>query len=234
MGDARKEPRYPHDISHIVDIGLVNNGELDRWSGIWHVPCYHWPYAALYQTEINSFDQRFESGVVFTGGLGGNEHHAARAGFVDQLKKEVPVKIYPDEQWGNSRFLTAEVAASSEAVLGFQMGGDIHGYEDVRPFQYIGAGALYFHNKHRNMDLFFNDGEHYVSFDGTAKGFCEAYRSIAGDHGKAHAIRAAGFDFCQKYHSTQRRMQLVIDIYSGKDPGNIIYLKDIEANREAI
>jgi len=90
MGDARAEPRYPHDISDFVDGALVNNLELEKWGGIWGIPCIHWPYMALYQKEIAEVDARFVHKVVFTGSLGAGEgHHAARTDFFEKLRSKV-------------------------------------------------------------------------------------------------------------------------------------------------
>ena len=222
MGDARSEPRYPHDISDIVDLSLVNNGELDKWSRIWNVPCIHWPYPALYQKDIAEVDKRFQADVVFTGSLSqGEGHHRDRTNFVNQLPEYgIELKTYPDPTWGNSRFLTAEVSASSNVILGTQMGGDVHLYQDVRPFQYIGAGALYFHEKHRNMRYFFEPGFHYVEYDGV-EDFIEKYNNLykkkKKNKNEARRIRMRGFEYAQEYHSTKRRVQAVIDTYEGKE-----------------
>lgn len=222
MGDARSEPRYPQPINPIVDGVLINNGEGKKWSEKWwRVPCYHWPYPALYQKDIADFDKDFEADVVFTGGLSKNPndpYHYRRTLFVEDLKKNYSVRTYPDPYWGNSRFLTAEVAASSKVLLGFQMGEDVYLYNDVRPFQYTGAGALYFHNKHSNMDYFFKDGLHYVGYE-SFKHFKELYEKyVVKDPVSGNSIRRNAFEFSQNYHSTERRVQFVIDIWKGKEP----------------
>lgn len=220
MGDARDEPRYPNDISDIVDFCLVNNLQnMERWSKIWNAPCYHWPYACLYQSEINDIDNDFKAELTFTGSLTSNKHHKARWDFINDLQKRINIKTYPDIKYGNSRFLTPEVSASSTAVLGFQMGNNIHGYQDVRPFQYIGAGALYMHDNHENMDLFFVDKTHYVSFKrDDINNFIIEYNEFAKDKKINRNIRKLGFEYCQKYHSTKVRMKLVLDLVNDKEP----------------
>ena len=73
MGDARTEPRYPQPINDIVDAVLINNGEGKKWSEKWwKVPCYHWPYPCLYQSDISEEMKEFEGDVVFTGGISKN------------------------------------------------------------------------------------------------------------------------------------------------------------------
>lgn len=212
MGDARSEARYPHDVSTFLDGALVNNLELHKWSDTWHIPCIHWPYMALYQKEILEADDAFKAAVVFTGSLGG-EHHEERGEFIRKLARNgVGVKVYPDDVWGNTRFLTAEVSASSGVIIGTQMGGDIHGYVDVRPWQYIGAGALFFHEKHKNISLYFEDRVHYVAFGGVEE-FMSLYMMYA-QNDRGRKVREKGFAYCQSEHSTLQRMQAIIDFYN--------------------
>lgn len=214
MGDARTNPRYPHDISSFVDLGLVNNMELNHWKGIWKIPCINWPYAALYQEQIAEKDKRFEYPLVFTGELSNQGHHEERTNFISSLReKNIHVKIFPDSEFGNSRFMTAEISSSAKAVLGSQMGKEIFGYVDVRPFQYIGAGALFFQERHRNIDLFFEPYVHYVPYkENNISNFVEQYNRFAGDR----KIRDIGFMFCQEIHSTKKRVEQVIKIYQEK------------------
>ena len=231
MGDARAEPRYPHDISPFVDGALVNNLELDKWSSIWGVPCIHWPYMALYQKAMAEPDDRFFADVVFTGSLGAKEgYHAERTSFIDELKELLNVKTYPDEVWGNSRFLTAEVSSSSKAVIGTQMGGGVEGYVDVRPWQYIGAGALYFHERHPSMDYYFREDYHYVAFTEIEE-FLNKYNWYLDHPVAAKAVRAAGFEYCQKWHNTMHRMNRVLNLYDDMEPYPPTKLKEIEKKK---
>lgn len=215
MGDAREKPRYPQDISSIVDCGLVNQTNLEHWSSIWKVPCIHWPYACLYQKEIADVEDRFRHDIVFTGGLAKElcHHHSQRSDFVEKLKVSgLDVKVYPDDVIGNSRFFTPAISSSAKAVLGFQMGEDRPGYVDVRPYQYIGAGALFFQNRHQNIDSVFQDGTHYVGFDGSIEDFKYQFKKYALTE-FGNSIRQQGFMFCQTYHSYKQRMEDVIDFY---------------------
>jgi len=227
IGDARKEPRYPYDISDFMDLGLVNNLEYERWGKIWNIQCINWPYPVLYQKGISSVDERFKSDIVFTGALGSNTHHIERTIFIQQLKdKGINIKTYPDETYGNSRFLTAEISASAKAVLGSQMGKEVFGYVDVRPFQYIGSGALYMQEKHKNIEQFFRSGEHYISFEeGNVDSFLEEYNKY---NNKSKKIRKYGFTYCQNYHSTEERIRNIINMYEGKDWIYGTSIRDIE------
>jgi hypothetical protein len=178
------------------------------------VPCYHWPYGCLYQRDIEEIEERFKHEVVFTGGLSkGDHHHGERAGFVEELGKKMNVKIYPDEEIGNSRFFTAEISASAQAILGFQMGRNIEGYIDVRPYQYIGAGALFFQDRHPNIEEVFIDGRHLVLFS-DCNDFLDKYKAYAG---YSDTIRKNGFKYCQEKHSYEVRVQMAIDVWRGRD-----------------
>lgn len=217
-GDARRYPRYPKDISESVDIALLNNSLTDEFSDIWRIPTIHWPYMALHQSDISSPSLIYESEVAFTGYLGDSDHHEPRSKFIAKLREFVPVKIFPTEETGNTRFQTAELSSSAKAVLGFQMGLDIPGYLDVRPWQYIGSGALYFHDRCDSMDLFFRDGEHYVAFDrDNPKDFVDKFEFYTKKKPSlGEKIRKEGFEYCQTFHDTTCRIKSVINVLEGK------------------
>ena len=117
----------------------------------------------FYQKELADIDKTYKCNMAFTGGLDNSVHHQERKNFINGLKP-IGIKLFPTAETGNTRFQTAELASSASSVLGVQMGKDIKGYQDVRPFQYIGAGALYYHDKHPSIDMFFEDGKHYISY----------------------------------------------------------------------
>jgi hypothetical protein len=212
MGDARKTPRYPHDISDIVDLGLVNHGEFESFSKIWDIPTIHWPYGCLYQKKIAAKNNDLIGEIVFTGGLDSGEHHNERRVFVSELSKRYKIKTFPDKKYGNSMFMTDVVSASYNAVLGTQMGKDIHLYEDVRPFQYVGSGAVYFHEDHENMNKFFGDYVHYIPYKpNDVDDFMKKYTQYCDNM----SIRKNAFEFGQKYHSTKERFRMVLDFFDG-------------------
>lgn len=220
-GDARERPRYEGDISDIVDFGLCNHMLLDLYSSIWKIPCFHWPYMAFQQNRILDEDPSsvFYCDVAFTGGLAESGHHGPRTKFIEELKNKLDVKVFPTPETGNTRFQTTELSASARVVLGFQMGENIPGYLDVRPWQYIGSGALYFHTKCESMDNFFKDGEHYISYDkNDVESFIDAFDRCMLDKKKSDLIRSHGFHYTQTFHDTKMRMRNVIDIYEGKEP----------------
>ena len=231
LGDARAQPRYVGDISDIVDFVLMNHGLLKEFSNIWKVPTYHWPYMSLYQKDIAEKEKQFSANVVFTGTLARSEGdiHTERTLFIEKLKERINVTVYPCLGMTNTRFQTAEVATSANVIMNVQMAREIPLYLDVRPFQYIGAGALYFHDESEAMDKFFKDGVHYVKYKrGDVDDFVSKYNYYVKKKPKeGNKIRRQGFKFCQTFHSTKERMEFVIDIATGKDVKNRIYLEDL-------
>ena len=216
-GDARPTPRYEGNISQYVDFALCNHDLMKKYSEIWGVPCYYWPYAGLYQTEIVKSAGQFKSKIAFAGSLGDSTHHQPRAQFIKNLTTRIPVTTFPTENSGNTRFQTAELASSADCVLGFQMGLDIPGYLDVRPFQYMAAGALYFHDKHPFMDKFFIPNVHYVPFErDNVDDFVGKYIYYVEQYPeKAMQIKNYAFNYIQKYHSYKERMASIFSLLNG-------------------
>jgi hypothetical protein len=222
-GDARPEPRYPSNISTIVSAVLINHWPVRYSYKVWKVPCYHWPYACLQQKELAEPVNIFKCDLAFTGSLDSNVHHAPRARFINEIRSKIPIKVFPTAESGNTRFQTAELSASAKGVLGFQMGLEMPGYQDVRPFQYIGAGAVYFHDKHPFIDNFFEDGMHYISFQrDNAEDFYNKFR----EYNNNSKIRKESLKYCQTYHSYKERMRGVFDIIEGKEY-KLHYLKEV-------
>ena len=219
MGDSRTTPRYPHLIDQWVDLGLVNHGQFEDFSDIWGIPTIHYPYMCFNQNDICDIDPRFKGGLAFTGDLQSDKHHGARRQFIQNIKGILPMKVYPTRETGNTRFLTAELSSSADGVLGMQMGTNIHLYQDVRIFQYCGAGAIYYHDQCEATDVFFEPYVHYVPYIRDDAGdLKEKFNEYTDDKEKGDKIRQEGFKFCQRYHSTKERIKSVFDYFDGKDP----------------
>jgi hypothetical protein len=221
-GDARTQPRKPQDISDLVDFALCNHGLLKEYENYLNIPCFHWPYGCLQQDNIAEINTDFERDWIFTGGTGQNKHHSSRANLIQRMKqRKLDILVLPEEKRHiiNTMYLTPEIASSARAILGVQMGTDIPLYQDVRPFQYIGAGALYFHDRHPNMDYFFEPGKHYVPYErDNLDHLIQQWQYYVVDNpDKGKKIRMYGFQFCQHYHSMKERMKMVIDICEGKE-----------------
>jgi hypothetical protein len=148
--------------------------------------------------------------------------HYDRTQFIDALSREIKVTLFPNKELGNSSFQTAELAASANAVLDVQMRADIPLYLNVRPYQYIGAGALFFHDRTEQIRHVFEEGNHFVGYEtGDVESFMDGYRYYVNQQPHlADEIRRKGFEYCQKYHSTEERVKFVIDLLKGR-VGNI-------------
>src|SRR3989338_4873264 len=227
-GDARTEPRYDGDVSGFVSLALVNHHLLEKFSSLMKVPAHYWPYACLYQEDITEPDPRYACEVAFTGALAKDEGHVhrERTEFISQLKKKIGVRVFPDRFSGNTSFQTPEVAASAGGMLDVQMRDDIPMYLSVRPFQYIGAGALFFHDDNDHINPIFEEGRHYVGYQKCdVDSFLEKYRYYVEDHPQnGRRIRREGFEYCQRYHSSRERVKFVIDLYHGR-PARFRYLE---------
>ncbi len=218
-GDPRSVPRYIGPINDIVDFALCNHLLLKEYSEIWKVPCFHWPYMALYQKDIGEFDRNYACGMAFTGAIDGGKHHGPRSNFIRRIKERLDIRTFPTPETGNTRFQTAELSTSAKSVLGVQMGLDIPGYLDVRPFQYIGAGALYFHDRCKSMNQFFKEGIHYIGYErDNSMDLINQWNYYVRENPSAgNLIKQQGFAYCQKYHDTRERVRAVLDILEGKE-----------------
>lgn len=233
-GDARTEPRYAGDVSDFLDGALVNHGLLEKFSGIWKIPCYHWPYSCLYQKDIADKHPLYVCDISFTGMLSNSQGHVhnERTLFIRKLieKLRSKVKVFPNNETGNTRFQTAEMASSAKVILGVGMAEHIPLYLDVRPFQYIGAGAIYFHDDGSDvMEKFFVPWLHYVKYKkNSVEDFIEKFKYIEQLHNDPKfKLRESAFSFCQMYHSTKERFQFILDLVEEKKTKSCYYIEDV-------
>jgi hypothetical protein len=231
-GDAKNDPRYPYPVNSLVDLCLVNSRRYEHFSNVYQVPCIHWPYFALNQETLSTGDNLFRHKVIFAGNVSarGKSHlHAGRSEFIGRLSKQVDIKIFPDDNVGNTRFCSADLAVSCNAVLGIQHGLHVDGYVDTRPFQYCGAGGLYFHSNCFGINQFFKPDYHYVPYDHMdADSFMAQYnRYMVDDREGANKIRAQAFEYTQKHHTDKHRIKMALDALEGKELQKI-YLEDID------
>ncbi|MCK9371461.1 glycosyltransferase [Candidatus Dojkabacteria bacterium] len=229
-GDAKLEPRFPYPVDALVDLCLVNSRRYKEFSDILRVPCIHWPYFALNQESINIPNSSFGYNLVFTGNISRRNEghlHFGRAEFITELSNRIDIKIYPDDKFGNTRFSTAEIAASCNAILGIQHGMHVDGYLDTRPFQYCGAGALYFHSECSAINQFFKPGCHFVQYEHMRPdSFMNKYNYYMEHPELGNKIRQQAFEYTQKYHTAKHRIKMALDVLEGKEPAKI-YLKDL-------
>ena len=231
-GDAKSEPRYPYPVNSLVDLCLVNSRRYEHFSKVYQIPCIHWPYFALNQETLSAGDDKFKHDVIFTGNVSARKDthlHKGRNEFIKNLSiAGVNIKIFPDEEIGNTRFCSADLAVSCNAVLGIQHGLHVDGYVDTRPFQYCGAGGLYFHSNCSGINQFFKPDYHYVPYDHMNVGsFIAQYEKYTKDRESGNKIRAQAFAYTQKHHTAKHRIKMALDALEGKELQKI-YLEDLD------
>lgn len=230
-GDPRGELRFGDNIANLIDIGLLNHSMLDKFTP-WGIKCVHWPYFSMTQQDFCDKNSLVECDVAFTGNVSQRlpEHqHHGRYEFIKALGERLKVKTFPNDVIGNSRFYTPEISSSAKAVLGIHQGFNLHGYLDTRPFQYIGSGALYFHDHCEAINQFFEEGKHFVGYNRfDANDFVEKFDYYTRENPEAgNKIRRQGFNYCQKYQTSKHRVGYAIDLLQGKDVKPLMLLKDI-------
>lgn len=228
MQDARRTSRYPHDISDSVDMGLLNQTEcLEDFEKTWGIPCHYWPYATLYQRAMAEPDpalERFE--FVYTGNMN-NNLYKERTDFVNAVRKRIKLFVFKTQEDGDKRALTAELAATAKAVFGMGLQYDIDGYIDVRPFQYCGAGALLITHNYKGMEKVFENGKHLVAFEGyDVDNVVQLYSHYRENAEKADRIRRTGFEYVQRCHNWEVRVQDAIDTIEGRRKRPRVFLAD--------
>lgn len=236
-GDAKTVPRYPYPLQDIIDLGLINSCLYPSFEGHTKVRCIHFPYFALNQILPSTSDNMFRCQIFFAGNLSyrneGHLHYARRE-FIDKLSKRLDMKIFPTEEFGNTRFCTSQVAVSASAILGVHQGFHVPGYLDTRHFQYIGARGLYFHDNTPAMDLFFEDGVHYVAYNRhDVDDVYNKYMYYMRDNKEAgEKIRQQGYDYVQNNHTAKHRVKAVLDILDGKTNKIYpLYIEDISCDK---
>jgi hypothetical protein len=119
------------------------------------------PYSSLVYETFGSYDPKLDFKMpVFTGSP---TAHVDRKKFIDSVKKIMPIKVISTMSKGDLRDRTLDLSASS-VILGLCTGYDVEGFFDVRPFQYLGAGACMIMRKFPGMDELIPD-DLYYSFE---------------------------------------------------------------------
>ena len=162
LQDARNVPRYNGDLSNSFDLALIGQTKnLDKFSEIWKIPTFYWPYSSLYQEKMAEFNLRYHYNTpIFTGTPG---IHTDRKEFIRNLQEVMPIYMIKTKSQNDLRNDTAVLSASTSCILGLCTGYNIAGYMDVRPFQYLGAGAFMINRKFKNQEKFIPD-DLYVPF----------------------------------------------------------------------
>ncbi len=202
-GDARAATRHPHDISGWCSLALVNHA-YDR--SAWGVPVLRWPYFAMSQKEIAPAVEALRCQLFFAGTLGSGIY-SARTKLLEVVRAR-GVDLRLPTLGDNTIDRTAEIAASSDAVLGFGR-SEIPGWCDTRVFQYSGAGGILVHDDVQgNLEPWV----HYVPYkSGDADSVVDALGRLRAKPGSDRlAMRRRAFAYVQDNHSSVARVKQVL------------------------
>jgi hypothetical protein len=153
--------------------------------------------------------------AVFTGNP---NSHPDRTLFIQKLQKKMPIRIFMTQSNNDLRHRTPELSSSAWAILGLCTGYDIEHYIDVRPFQYMGCGAVMITRKFHMMDNIIPPDLYYPfdSYDDNAVGDVRYYYEIMCKNQPNTEMRQKAFKYIQQKHSSKVRMKDIMDVILGK------------------
>jgi hypothetical protein len=209
--DARKEDRYMSDISDAFYMAFVGTHDMKKnCEKVWKIPVFYSPYSSLCYDKILPAEQDLAfREAVFTGSPGS---HKDRSNFIQKLSKKIPLKIFQTQSNNDLRHKTRQLSSSAKCILGLCTGYDIDGYIDVRPFQYLGAGACMIIRKFKNMDKVIPSDIYFPinSYDDESIEKTVYYykKCLTEDTSK---MREKAFKYIQENHSCKVRIREVLD-----------------------
>ena len=211
LADARHEPRYKGNIEGAFDMAFVSQKQnLKKFEKYWGIPTFFCPYSCMHQTKLAKPAPDLSFDVpIFTGSP--NSHHD-RSDYISRLMKIMPLKIFQTQSGQDLRHRTEELSISAKCILGLCTGYDIGHYIDVRPFQYLGAGACMIIRKFKNMDDIIPD-DIYYPFDtyNNPQEVKDIFNNIIMKT-DATPMRKKAFKYMQETHSCVIRMRDVISV----------------------
>ena len=214
--DARTEDRYMKDLSESVYMAFVGTFDMvNNCSKAWNIPTFYCPYSSLTYDKMAQpvKDLMFEN-PVFTGSPGS---HDDRKNFIEKLQRKMKLEIFHTQSPGDLRSRTEELSSSAKCILGLCTGYDIDGYIDVRPFQYLGAGAFMIIRKFKGMDDIIPD-DIYIPFNGYTDSDVDFVKEKF-EYWKnqdTSEIRIRAFNYIQRNHSSKIRIKNIIDVLEEK------------------
>lgn len=228
MQDARSEPRYAGDISHAFDLALVGQYEnIPKFQKYWNVPVYYWPYSGLTYSEIGRYDSNLDfKRPVFPGSP---NSHPDRSAFIKKLQQKMNIKIVSTGSKEDIRGQTKDFSMSSPCVLGLCTRYDlpIEGYWEVRPMQFLSAGAIMIMRKYKNMHKVIPDELYYPIHgynDKNAEQVKEYWKEI--QNKDLTKFREEIFRFMQRYHSSKERMKQTLELIEGERDQLDVFIKE--------
>jgi hypothetical protein len=205
LADARHEPRWDKDISGAFHMAFINQTKnLEKFQNYWKIPVVFAPYCALAQGELAKpvKELTFGNQLIFTGSPGA---HPPRRDFLKRVQQIMPIVYLQTQSANDLRHRTPELAISAKAILSACIGHDITHYNEVRPWQYLGAGACLIHKKFAGEDdLIPNDL--YLEYNSPEQVKEQFARACSED---TMPMRKKAF--IQKHHSSKVRMYNVME-----------------------
>lgn len=204
-GDAKQGTRYPRDISAWCALALVNHAH-DR--SAWKVPLMRWPYFAMHQAAIAAPVPELSCELFFAGTVGREPIYAARSALLEAIRAQ-GVALRMPAAGENTIDRTAEIAASSFAVLGFGR-PEVPGWVDTRVFQYPGAGGVLLHD---DAQGYLEPWVHFAPYrSGDAASVADALERLHAMGGDERMqLRSRAFHHVQQHHSSLARVREVFD-----------------------
>ena len=205
--DARHEPRYNKDISDVFHMAFVNQTEnLKKFQDYWRIPVIFEPYCSLVQEKLANpvGELAFDNRLIFPGSP---QAHPPRRNFLQRVQQIMPLVYLQTQSANDLRHRTPELSISAKAILSACIGYDIMHYNEVRPWQYLGAGACLIHRKFKGEDDLIPDDLYleYNSPEEVKEQFAWACNN------DTMIMRKKAFDFMQRYHSSKVRMYNVME-----------------------
>jgi len=209
--DARKVDRYMGNLQGPFHAACVGTLEMVKnCAPAWQIPVFYAPYSSLcYDRPAKPAQDLMFKDAVFTGSP---DSHPDRKQFLNDLSKEMPIKIFHTQSGTDLRHRTPELSISARCILGLCTGYDVLGYVDVRPFQYLGTGACMIMRKFPGMDSLIPD-DLYWGFDSYGpdgvKQAADHYMKICNMNTITRQTEA--FYYMQKNHSCKVRLEYVLE-----------------------
>ena len=121
---------------------------------------------------------------------------------------------------------------SAYAILGLCTGYDIDYYIDVRPFQYMGSGAVMITRRFKGMDDIIPP-DLYFPFDGYTASDAALVKYIYDEYCYKKdnlRMRVKAFKYMQEHHSSMIRMRDIMDVIMGKKDKVRNFIWDAQKN----
>lgn len=204
------------DVASAFSIALVNRSvDTPVYGGI---PNLRWPYAAMSQKVMAEPVPEWDCDLLFAGILREGALYGERTQLVGELTKVLGDRmkiVSPGTGQINNRMLTADVAASARAVLGFGR-PEVPGWVDTRVFQWPGAGGVLVHD---DAGEFLEAEKHYFKFDRGLSPWQTAesvIRCVEWAKTEGKVVRERAFRYIQANHTWVQRVEQALAAFYGR------------------